>query len=49
MQTQCFLYNSIEMRKVDESLEIQDIHIFKLFVNLISVLWVFAELAEYGN
>lgn len=37
------------MRKIDESLEIQGIYVLEFFVDLIRMLWVLAELAEYGN
>lgn len=49
MQAKGLLHDGIEMRQIDECLEICNIYILDFLVNLFSVLWVFAKLAEYSD
>lgn len=37
------------MRKIDESLEINVIYIFKFFVDLLCVLRMFSDFTDYSN
>lgn len=49
MQAKGLFHDGIEMRQIDERLEICNIYILDFLVNLFSVLWVFAQLAEYSD
>lgn len=49
MQAKRLLHDGIEVWQIDERLEICDIYILDFLVNLFSVLWVFAKLAEYSD
>lgn len=49
MQAKRLLHDGIEMWQIDEGLEICNIYILDFLVNLFSVLWVFAQLAEYRD